>query len=203
MTMPASGALNMGGTTTPQSVANELGLGLTTTISMNDAAVRTLAGVGGSGTQWSMNSLYGKSAGFATVSLATLPSQSFAFFTGDTLIDITLLLYADGTWGVNDDSGEQNYGNWGSPTTAGAGSSYWVRFTRTSYTPIGGPEYSTATTGWLNLGVSRSINVYTYFDNINSSSGDYTIEIATDSGGSNVIATRTGVQLNAVPGSPP
>jgi hypothetical protein len=32
---------------------------------MNDAAVRTLAGVGGSGTTWSMNSLYGKSNQFA------------------------------------------------------------------------------------------------------------------------------------------
>lgn len=61
MTMPASGALNMAGTSSPVSVAHELSLGLTTTISMNQAAVRTLAGVGGSGTTWSMNSLYGKS----------------------------------------------------------------------------------------------------------------------------------------------
>lgn len=61
MVMPSSGPLNMGGTTTPRSVAAELGLGLTSTISMNQANVRTLAGVGGSGTQWSMSSLYGKS----------------------------------------------------------------------------------------------------------------------------------------------
>ena len=64
MTMPSSGALNMGGTSSPVSVAQELGLSLTATISMNDAAVRTLAGVGGSGTSWSMNSLYGKSNGY-------------------------------------------------------------------------------------------------------------------------------------------
>ena len=51
----------MGGTTSPRSVAAELGLSLTATISMNQANVRTLAGVGGSGTQWSMSSLYGKS----------------------------------------------------------------------------------------------------------------------------------------------
>lgn len=50
----------MGGTTNPVSVAYELGLGLTTTISMNQAGVRSLAGVGGSGTTWSMSSLYGK-----------------------------------------------------------------------------------------------------------------------------------------------
>ena len=63
MTMPSSGALNMGGTSSPVSVAQELGLSLTATISMNDANVRTLAGVGGSGTSWSMSSLYGKSNG--------------------------------------------------------------------------------------------------------------------------------------------
>lgn len=61
MTMPSSGALNMGGTSTPVSVAQELGLGLTATISMNQSNVRTLAAVGGSGTSWSMNALYGKS----------------------------------------------------------------------------------------------------------------------------------------------
>jgi len=58
--MPASGPLNMGGTSSPVSVAEELGLGLTSTISMDQANVRTLAGVGGSGTAWSMSSLYGK-----------------------------------------------------------------------------------------------------------------------------------------------
>lgn len=61
MVMPASGPLNMGGTSSPVSVAQELGLSLTATITMNDAAVRNLAGVGGSGTSWSMSSLYGKS----------------------------------------------------------------------------------------------------------------------------------------------
>lgn len=61
MTMPSSGLLNMGGTSSPVSVAQELGLGLTSTISMNQANVRTLAGVGGSGATWSMSSLYGKS----------------------------------------------------------------------------------------------------------------------------------------------
>jgi hypothetical protein len=165
---------------------------------------------GGSGTfpsgAISFSDFYNKGPnppGFATVSLATLPSNSFAYYTGDFIIDVTLILYANGIWVVNDDTGEMFSGNWGSPTTGGAGSSYWVRFTRTSYTPIGGPEYSTATTGWENLGVARSINVYTFFDNIDASSGTYTIEIATDSGGANIIATRTGVRLFAVPGSPP
>ncbi len=63
--MPSSGPLNMGGTSSPVSVAQELGLSLTATISMNQANVRTLAGVGGSGTSWGMNSLYGKSNAFS------------------------------------------------------------------------------------------------------------------------------------------
>lgn len=62
MTMPSSGVLNAAATSSPISVAYELALGLTTTISMNDAAVRTLAGVGATGTQWSMSSLYGQTA---------------------------------------------------------------------------------------------------------------------------------------------
>lgn len=64
MVMPSSGPLNMGGTSSPVSVAQELGLSLTATISMNQANVRTLAGVGGSGTAWSMSSLYGKANAF-------------------------------------------------------------------------------------------------------------------------------------------
>ena len=64
MTMPSSGALNMGGTSSPVSVAQELGLSLTATITMDQANVRALAGVSAtSGTTWSMNSLYGKSSG--------------------------------------------------------------------------------------------------------------------------------------------
>lgn len=197
MTLPVSGPISLGQANT------ELGRSATATLSMNDSQLRTLAGAGGSGTPWSMNALYGKSAGFPTVSLATLPSQSFAFFTGDSAIDITLILLVNGTWSVQDDTGEINSGNWGSPTTAGAGGNYWVRFTRTSYTPIGDPEFSTATTGWENLGVNRFVSAFTSFDSLNSTSATYTIQIATDSAGSNIIATRTGVQIVAVPGSPP
>lgn len=56
MTLPASGAISL------SQVNTELGRGSTNAIDMNDSAVRTLAGVGGSGSQWSMNSLYGKSS---------------------------------------------------------------------------------------------------------------------------------------------
>jgi len=45
MTLNSSGPISLAGSTTGQSIAVELGLGTTTQISLNDAAVRTLAGV--------------------------------------------------------------------------------------------------------------------------------------------------------------
>ena len=91
--MPSTGVLNMGGTSSPVSVAQELGRSLTATISMNEAAVRTLAGVGGSGTTWSMNSLYGKSN-------RTVAFNNFNLFVGTasgTPCSITLTFTSTGT----------------------------------------------------------------------------------------------------------
>lgn len=203
-TMPSSGALNMGATTTPVSVNYALGKAspYTQTVSMNDSNVRSLAGVGGSGTQWSMSSLYGKSPGFSSVSLAGIPSNSFAYYTSSTTIEISINLYSDGIWDVSDDSGQQATGNWGSPTTSGGGAAYWVKFTRTGVTPVGSGN-STPTTGWLNLSTTRSVSDYVNFFDTQAQSAQYTIQIATDSGGSNIIATVTGRQITAVPGTPP
>jgi hypothetical protein len=50
-----------GNTITLNQVNVELGLSSTALIALNDAAVRTLAGVGGSGTIISMSNLHGKS----------------------------------------------------------------------------------------------------------------------------------------------
>lgn len=56
MTLPASGQISL------SQVNTELGRASNTAINMNESAVRTLAGVGGAGSAWSMNSLYGKSS---------------------------------------------------------------------------------------------------------------------------------------------
>lgn len=79
MTMPSTGVLNMGGTSSPVSVNFELGNAspYQQTVSMNDAAVRTLAGVGGSGTTWSMNSLYGKSSRVAVTVTISASTQNY------------------------------------------------------------------------------------------------------------------------------
>lgn len=60
MTLNASGAISLAGATAGQSIAVELGLGTTTQISLNDTAVRTLAGVP-SGAIIMPTNFYGKS----------------------------------------------------------------------------------------------------------------------------------------------
>lgn len=115
MTMPSSGTLNLAGTSTPVSAAQELGLGLTTSISMNQANVRTLAGVGGSGTAWNINSLYGKSnrasvsytysANTANAALNVNTISGYSAGTSDITVTINsgVYLYATstGSYGLN------------------------------------------------------------------------------------------------------
>jgi len=60
MTLNSSGAISLAGATAGQSIAVELGLGTTTQISLNDTAVRTLAGVP-SGAITMPTNFYGKS----------------------------------------------------------------------------------------------------------------------------------------------
>ena len=185
MTMPSSGPISLGQANT------ELGFSATALISMNDAAVRTLAGVGGSGTTWGMNSLYGKSA--RSFSLSQLLEIFGEANTGGTAY-AEYQFSGDGTIvGGNSQSGSFSVGNWTTPTTAGIGSSYWVRCTQTSSS---GPstQYGNSRGVWHQIsgapvfGVSKTAN--------GLSTRVYTFEIASDSGGSNIVATATGVQYS-------
>ena len=178
MTMPSSGALNMAGTSSPVSVAYELGLGLTTTISMNDAAVRSLAGVGGSGTSWSMNSLYGKS-NITINSSITCDAQARDYGPPPCYIHFN----NDGTITYEDPALSSGSANWATPTTAGVGSSYWIKVTRTSgITPSG------MTSGTIYaLSISPSMYISAVFSGQTRTSNG-TIDIYSDSGGT----TRVG-----------
>jgi hypothetical protein len=185
MTMPSSGPISLGQANT------ELGRSATATLTMNDSALRTLAGVGGSGTQWSMNSLYGKSA--ITISLAGLTGVYGLAYPGNTAY-AELIFNSNGTvqQGTSD-SGIQSNSSWATPTTAGIGSSYWVRFTQTASSGAGQTEYGSPRSTWVQIsstvifGVSRTANGGGYIQ--------YTVQIASDSGGSNIVATRTGIEL--------
>jgi hypothetical protein len=201
MPLAPSGYIRMGGTDTDRSVNVQLGRASNATVSFTEAAVRTLTGRA-SGSVTLPNDFWGKPAGFTTVSLATVPSQSFAFYTTSTSINIYLIFNANGTWVVEDDSGEINSGNWGSPTTAGGGAAYYIRFTLTQATP-NGTENPFAPAGWNSLSVPQYCSTNVSFFDLQTQSATWTIDIATDSSGSNIIATRSDVRIFAVPGSPP
>lgn len=182
MTMPSSGALNMALTTSPVSVAHELGLGLTTTISMNQSNVRSLAGVSGtSGSTWSMNSLYGKSV----ISLASLDSIEGTAYPGDNAY-AEYWFYSDGSMEYFSSSGGGSLGNWAKSTSVG--SLYWIRFTETA-TYGGSTVTGDGRNIWYQLSSARNFGLSR---TLNGSGGrTYTVDIASDSGGSNIVATTS------------
>ena len=184
MTMPSSGPISLGQANT------ELGRSATATLTMNDSALRTLAGVGGSGTTWGMNSLYGKSA--RTFSLASLTSISGTAFEGGFAY-AEYVFYADGTTGYFSSEGSGSFGNWTTPTTSGIGSSYWIKFTETG-------SAGAATETGSGRGIWNQLNVAQYFGLSRTLNGGayrtYTIQIASDSSGSNIVATTTDMSIN-------
>ena len=173
-------------------VNTELGRSATATIDMNDSAVRSLFGKPGSGNTISMSDGHGKSA--ITISLASLAGVYGTAYPGQTAY-AELIFNSNGTiqYGTSD-LGMGSAGSWATPTTTGIGSSYWVRFTQTASTS-GATEYGSARGVWhqisstLYFGVSRTANGAGY--------RTYTVEISTNSSGTNIVATKTGVELGA------
>lgn len=97
----------------------------------------------------------------------------------------SLTLGTDGTInnGSNDSSGGPAY--WYTPTTVGIGSNYWVRMTLNS-----GDAFTTGTVGsYLQLSSSRAWTLQEAV--IGTKTNSCTIQIATDSGGANVVASGT------------
>ena len=141
----------------------------------------------------SMSEFYSKRVNSPfTVSLASLNGTT-TVSSGET-VTITLTITTNGTWNISGYEGQLASGNWGTPTTAGIGSSYWVRFTRTQNAFA--PGVASPSTGWLQL----SSNQYVYVYNPASggiATGIYTVEISTNSGGTNIVATATTVRLDA------
>lgn len=75
--------------------------------------------------------------------------------------------------------------NWFATTTAGVGSSYWVRWTLTAGT------FTTGTAGsWLSLATGASVGKN--FTGTGAASATFTVQIASDSAGTTILSTSAG-----------
>ncbi len=77
--------------------------------------------------------------------------------------------------------------NWYTPTTTGAGNSYWIRFTQN--TSNGGTLGGDALNTWHALSTGRMLTLYR--SSTGFSTRTFTVQIATDSGGSNIVSSGT------------
>lgn len=184
----------------------ELGLSATATITMNDAAVRTLAGVGGSGTIISMDNLRGKSsivltspfvASTAGTILGNWDEQA-EFGPGAAGVSITFGVngtiaqefgQGDGSAGY---SGTGFQTTWATPAAANPGNSYFIRANLISSTGTG-VSSGDITGSWLALSTQRSWGVA---DTSGSFTKIFTFDLSKD--GSTVLATSPQVTLRAV-----
>ena len=178
----------------------ELGITASTQLNFNDSRVRTLAGVTTAGSTISMSNLRSKSSftvGSATTNhpITALAGTTFADAqVNPDICTVNVYFTSSGTW--------YNFfgasGNWGSPTTVGIGNNYWIRFTPTSIdkTPVNSTMNPTSTTGWLALSSNRYIEV-TAGSGSGHSKVTWTIEIASNSSGTNIVSTTTGLILQA------
>ncbi len=91
----------------------------------------------------------------------------------------------------NGDGGYDNFGGatsfpWFDPNSTGIGANYWVRMTVNSGT---GGTFTGSTGTWLSLSTARTWTLSR--NTVGNGTRNVTLEIATDSGGTNVVATRT------------
>ena len=197
MPLASSGLISLGGTDPLRSANLAAGQAATATITMPSSVTRTLTGVA-SGPIILPNNFWGKPAGFTTVSLASIsagtPFAAESFGVGEPAT-AELVFEPNGTWNFYGEEQGNRSGNWATPTTTGGGAGYWIQWTRTAY--FGGPGNSaTPTSGWQQLSTGQYITVINS-GSVANVSAQYNINIATDSGGANVIATASFITVNA------
>jgi len=172
MPLPATGTISLG------QVNTELSRSATATINMNDAAVRTLAGVGGSGTIISMQNLRGKSAIVAAPTLAFNgdPNANFYSFAGGTdYARASIALQTNGSIVISSTEAGQTIAGptaYLNPLTANAGTNFEYRLF-VSQLPADFPAYNvgsqplsvTGFTNWVTISEQREFFVEAaYYD---------------------------------------
>lgn len=142
----------------------------------------------------SFNNFYGTGPSpNITISLAQLQGTGFYEYTSGSGY-VTLTFNNNGTWNANGSvSGNLGSGNWASPTTTSIGNSYWIRWTRTSSSLSGGT--ATPSSGWNSLSGAQTITVTHNGISGGVVEATYTLEISTNSGGTNIVASSTGTLL--------
>jgi hypothetical protein len=193
MALVTTGEISIGGNATSggrnRSINIELGRAAGATSNLNETALRTLAGV--SSGAISLANFYDKSN--ITFSLASLIDIVGTANPGDTAFaEHRFETNGTMTYGTNS-TFSTSMGNWASPTTTGIGSSYWIRFTQTS---SGGVSTETGSSRgvWHQLSSQRIFGL----SKVNNGFAFriYTVEISSDSGGSTIVASKTGVRID-------
>jgi hypothetical protein len=199
MALVTSGEISIGGNATSggrnRSINIELGRAAGATSNLNETALRTLAGV--SSGAISLANFYDKSA--ITISLSSAAGVYGTAYPGDTAY-AELIFNSNGTISYGSSNmGTGSSGNWATPTTTGIGSSYWIRATQTGSYGTGGfggaVQYGSVKDVW------HQISSIPYFGVSRTGNGTggfyYTLQIASDSGGSNIVATATNIEISA------
>lgn len=128
MTLAASGAMSIGGSTATRSINLELGRSATATSSMGESTLRTLAGVPSGAI--SMSNFYGKS--FSLVALPGNPYSLYGVATQPNTASATLRFRGTGTVarivtvGIGNSTSTTEYGTW---LLSGAASDYTLVLT--------------------------------------------------------------------------
>jgi hypothetical protein len=185
--------ISLAGTASPVSVAQELGLGLTTTISLNDAAVRTLAGAGGSGTVNSMNSLRAKSAGGI---VTTLSFGQIWYSRAGGISTARVIFNTDGTITHSGTTTLQSAvlpTNWYTPTTPGIGSSYYLKIL-----PVSGDALtSNPASAWVSLATSKTMTLSTSSGAAEDLISNFTVQMSSGAAGTPLLVNSSGWYLEA------
>ena len=123
-------------------------------------------------------------------------SINIVFYTNGTIQAAAATSNVPGSYSLV--TGTQRWASGGSTV----GNNYWIRFTRTAFSGSGNYA-ATASSGWQQLSSACYVNIYaagiSYGGGNNISgycSATYTVEISTNSSGTNIVSTTTGVGAN-------